>query len=144
MEDLARKLKLTGSWKIDDSLDLYGVNAWGNGYFHINEAGHVQVTPAGPGTLPIDLKELAARNLRETDDAVSTIARRVAARLGYRHIDTGAMYRALAWKAGQDGVDLADEAALPNRPAKAVPRRMATPAFMPTNAPIRRCSRSSF
>jgi cytidylate kinase len=41
-----------------------------------------------------------------------TVARAVAARLGYRHVDTGAMYRALAWKARRDGVDLADEAAL--------------------------------
>lgn len=41
-----------------------------------------------------------------------TVARALAARLGYRHIDTGAMYRALAWKASQDGVDLADEAAV--------------------------------
>jgi CMP/dCMP kinase len=40
-----------------------------------------------------------------------TVARAVAERLGYRHIDTGAMYRALAWKALHDGVDLADEAA---------------------------------
>jgi cytidylate kinase len=41
-----------------------------------------------------------------------TIARGVAARLRYRHIDTGAMYRALAWKAIHDGMDLSDEAAL--------------------------------
>jgi cytidylate kinase len=40
-----------------------------------------------------------------------TVARALAGRLGYRHIDTGAMYRALAWKALHDGVDLADEAA---------------------------------
>jgi CMP/dCMP kinase len=40
-----------------------------------------------------------------------TVARAVAARLGYRHIDTGAMYRALAWKALHDGVDLSNEAA---------------------------------
>ena len=40
-----------------------------------------------------------------------TVARALADRLGYRHIDTGAMYRALAWKALHDGVDLADEAA---------------------------------
>jgi cytidylate kinase len=38
-----------------------------------------------------------------------TVARAVAARLGYRHIDTGAMYRAVAWKARQEGIDLADE-----------------------------------
>ena len=40
-----------------------------------------------------------------------TVARAVAARLGYRHIDTGAMYRALAWQALRHGVDLSDEAA---------------------------------
>ncbi|HXT70900.1 MAG TPA: (d)CMP kinase [Vicinamibacterales bacterium] len=39
-----------------------------------------------------------------------TVARTVAARLTYRHIDTGAMYRAIAWLAGRDGVDLSDEA----------------------------------
>jgi cytidylate kinase len=38
-----------------------------------------------------------------------TIARAVAERLNYRHVDTGAMYRAVAWKAVQEGVDLADE-----------------------------------
>jgi cytidylate kinase len=41
-----------------------------------------------------------------------TVARAVAARLGYRHIDTGAMYRAVAWKALREGLDLADEAAV--------------------------------
>lgn len=41
-----------------------------------------------------------------------TIARAVATRLHYRHIDTGAMYRALAWKARRDGLDLSDNAAV--------------------------------
>lgn len=41
-----------------------------------------------------------------------TVARAVAARLGYRHVDTGAMYRAVAWKALRDGVDLANEEAV--------------------------------
>ena len=41
-----------------------------------------------------------------------TVARAVAARLGYRHVDTGAMYRAVAWLGLQQGVDLADEAAV--------------------------------
>jgi cytidylate kinase len=40
-----------------------------------------------------------------------TVARAVAARLRYRHVDTGAMYRAVAWKALREGTDLADEAA---------------------------------
>jgi cytidylate kinase len=41
-----------------------------------------------------------------------TVARAVALRLGFRHIDTGAMYRAVAWKALHDGVEVTDEAAV--------------------------------
>lgn len=41
-----------------------------------------------------------------------TVARAVASALGYRHVDSGAMYRAVGWKALQDGVALDDEAAL--------------------------------
>jgi cytidylate kinase len=41
-----------------------------------------------------------------------TVARAVAGRLGLRHVDTGAMYRALAWRAQQLGVDLDDESAV--------------------------------
>jgi cytidylate kinase len=36
----------------------------------------------------------------------STVARRVAEMLGYAHLDSGAMYRAVAWKALWDGVPL--------------------------------------
>lgn len=39
-----------------------------------------------------------------------TLARTVAERLGYTHVDTGAMYRAVAWKAQQDGLPLDDDA----------------------------------
>ena len=39
----------------------------------------------------------------------STVARRLAERLGFRYLDTGAMYRALTWLAMQRGVDLSDE-----------------------------------
>ena len=41
-----------------------------------------------------------------------TVARAVAVRLNYRHVDTGAMYRAVAWRALQQGIDLRDESAL--------------------------------
>jgi cytidylate kinase len=41
-----------------------------------------------------------------------TVARTIAAALGYRHVDTGAMYRAVAWQARRDAVDLADEEAV--------------------------------
>lgn len=42
----------------------------------------------------------------------STVAKAVAKRLGYRYMDTGAMYRALAWKVMRHGADPGDEAAL--------------------------------
>src|ERR1700722_2522089 len=38
-----------------------------------------------------------------------TVARAVASELGYRHIDSGAMYRAIGWKAVRDGLRLDDE-----------------------------------
>jgi cytidylate kinase len=38
----------------------------------------------------------------------STVARRLAERLGFRYLDTGAMYRAVTWLAMQRGVDLGD------------------------------------
>ena len=38
-----------------------------------------------------------------------TVARAVASELGYRHIDSGAMYRAVGWKALRDGVPLENE-----------------------------------
>jgi cytidylate kinase len=38
-----------------------------------------------------------------------TVSRALAAALGYRHIDTGAMYRAVAWAAGRRGLSLDDE-----------------------------------
>ncbi len=41
-----------------------------------------------------------------------TVSHAVAAALGYRHIDTGAMYRAVAWKAVHDALPLEDETAL--------------------------------
>jgi len=41
-----------------------------------------------------------------------TVARAIASELGYRHVDSGAMYRAVAWKALRDGAALEDEAAV--------------------------------
>jgi cytidylate kinase len=38
-----------------------------------------------------------------------TVARTIASELGYRHVDSGAMYRAVGWKALRDRVPLDDE-----------------------------------
>ena len=48
-----------------------------------------------------------------------TVARTVAARLAYRHVDTGAMYRAVAWRAHATGTDLHDGAAVAALAARA-------------------------
>ena len=42
----------------------------------------------------------------------STIAKFIAKNLNYRYIDTGAMYRAVAWSAGKKGISLEDENAV--------------------------------
>jgi arginine decarboxylase len=54
-------------WSIEDSLEIYGANAWGNGYFAVNAAGHVVVRPDQTTEREIDLYEvirgLEARDL---------------------------------------------------------------------------------
>jgi cytidylate kinase len=42
----------------------------------------------------------------------STVARKLAERLGFRYLDTGAMYRALTWLAMQEGLPLGEAAPL--------------------------------
>lgn len=49
-----------------------------------------------------------------------TVARTIAAHLHFTHVDTGAMYRAVAWRARQLGVDLADAAAVAGVAERAV------------------------
>jgi cytidylate kinase len=41
-----------------------------------------------------------------------TVARTIAAHLNFQHVDTGAMYRAVAWRARHLGIDLADGGAV--------------------------------
>ena len=45
-------------WTIQDSIELYNVRNWGRDFFRINEAGNIEVTPAGPRSGSIDLKLL--------------------------------------------------------------------------------------
>ncbi|MGC8735686.1 MAG: (d)CMP kinase [Dissulfurimicrobium sp.] len=42
----------------------------------------------------------------------STISRLLAARLGYKYLDSGAMYRAVAWIVKKNGLDVTDEEAV--------------------------------
>lgn len=67
MDTAAKSSTSNSNWKIEDSLDLYQVPAWGRHYFGINAAGHVVVRPDGDANHEIDLHEvvegLKARDL---------------------------------------------------------------------------------
>lgn len=43
------------AWTIEDSAELYGIPFWGKGLFDVNKAGHLVMTPAGPGKGNVDL-----------------------------------------------------------------------------------------
>jgi arginine decarboxylase len=45
-------------WSIQDSVELYNVRNWGRDFFRINDAGNIEVTPAGARHDGIDLKQL--------------------------------------------------------------------------------------
>src|SRR6266852_9444701 len=67
MNTPAKLLPANPAWKIDESLDLYQVEAWGKGYFSINPEGHVVIRPSMDASREIDLYEvvqgLKARDL---------------------------------------------------------------------------------
>ncbi|MBU4075657.1 MAG: biosynthetic arginine decarboxylase [Euryarchaeota archaeon] len=43
-------------WKIEDAIDLYGIERWGNGYFSFNKNGDLSVRPTKKEAHAIDLK----------------------------------------------------------------------------------------
>ena len=63
----ARRSAAARPWSANDSRDLYHVDAWGKGYFSVNDAGHVVVRPDQEPTREIDLFDvvqgLKARDL---------------------------------------------------------------------------------
>src|SRR5438132_581622 len=55
---MMRSSDLLHRWSVADSLETYSIRDWGSGFFGINNKGHIEVTPAGPGRPAIDLKDL--------------------------------------------------------------------------------------
>jgi arginine decarboxylase len=51
----------TRAWSVHDATELYEVSRWGNGYFAVNPAGHLEVHPTKEPQRAIDLKELVDR-----------------------------------------------------------------------------------
>src|SRR5688572_9909259 len=48
-------------WSLTEANELYDVARWGQGYFSINEQGHLQVNPTKEPTRAVDLKRLIDR-----------------------------------------------------------------------------------
>ena len=51
-------MKEIRAWTTKDSASLYNVSGWSSGYFRINDAGHIEVTPSGPDGGCVDLYDL--------------------------------------------------------------------------------------
>lgn len=47
------------NWSTEQSTRIYGIDHWGDGYFLINEKGHVCVKPSGDHVAVLDLYEIA-------------------------------------------------------------------------------------
>jgi arginine decarboxylase len=62
------------SWSVSDSLELYHVQAWGQGYFGINESGHVVVRPEQVSGREIDLFEVV-QGLKERELTTPVVVR---------------------------------------------------------------------
>src|SRR5438067_4815568 len=63
-------------------------------------------SPSCPSRPSCPMKQLVIAIDGPSGAGKGTVARAVAAQLGYRHVDSGAMYRAVGWKALRDGVPL--------------------------------------
>ncbi|KCZ73366.1 arginine decarboxylase [Candidatus Methanoperedens nitroreducens] len=45
-------------WKIEDAIDLYGIERWGNGYFSFNKNGNLVIRPTRKDVHTIDIKNV--------------------------------------------------------------------------------------
>jgi len=57
-------LEETPSWSVQDAEELYHVNAWGDGYFFVNDEGHVAVCPSQDRTQAVDVYQVV-QDLRQ-------------------------------------------------------------------------------
>ena len=71
---LARRAERPISWSIDDSAELYQVNAWGKGYFCVKSDGHLVVRPDMNAAREIDLFEVV-QGLKERELTTPVVVR---------------------------------------------------------------------
>jgi arginine decarboxylase len=58
MTVIENEIAAASPWTIEDAVELYGIEAWGKGYFGVNEQGHLTVRPHQTPTPEVDLLEL--------------------------------------------------------------------------------------
>ena len=69
-----RAPELRKQWTVEDSLTTYGIRDWGQGYFGVNEQGHVTVMPEKDPKRQIDLYEVI-EGLRDREIGTPVIIR---------------------------------------------------------------------
>jgi arginine decarboxylase len=62
------------AWSVEDSAELYQVNAWGKGYFCVNQTGHVVVRPDMTAEREIDLFDVV-QGLKERELTTPVVVR---------------------------------------------------------------------
>jgi arginine decarboxylase len=70
----ARRAERPIAWSVDDSAELYQVNAWGKGYFCVNAAGHLVVRPDMSAEREIDLFDVV-QGLKERELTTPVVVR---------------------------------------------------------------------
>jgi arginine decarboxylase len=72
--DTPRRTDRPIPWTVDDSSELYQVNAWGKGYFCVNAAGHLVVRPDMNPAREIDLYDVV-QGLKERELTTPVVVR---------------------------------------------------------------------
>jgi arginine decarboxylase len=64
----------SSDWTIRKSAEIYAIDHWGDGYFSIDENGHVNVNPSSDRTVRLDLYEIA-QSLHEKNLSLPVLVR---------------------------------------------------------------------
>ncbi|MFT7214910.1 MAG: arginine decarboxylase, partial [Granulosicoccus sp.] len=65
MTDSTSNTVVSRTWSPSDAQELYAMDVWSDGFFSVNEKGHVAVKPVSEGELSIDVTDVIAAALAE-------------------------------------------------------------------------------
>jgi arginine decarboxylase len=52
LEEVVAKSRVLQQWRLEDSIELYGIRSWGAGFFDVSDKGEVIICPQGKGRGP--------------------------------------------------------------------------------------------